>query len=125
MTTLEEFEENLNKIKQEEIREQISNMFKDECMEFLQMKLESISEHDLKEQIMGTLKEAYNKSAIIPYYEITRTKLPRKLKKKYKKERRICFGFEYIEYKQPRVIEITIPIEENAMFYNPEYKGTK
>ena len=99
--TLEEFEENVE-IKQEEIREQISNMFKDKCMEFLQMKLESICEHDLKEQIMGTLKEAYNKSAIIPYYEIKRTKLPRKLKKKYKKEKRICF--EYIEYKQPLVI---------------------
>ena len=107
--TLEEFEENVE-IKQEEIREQISNMFKDKCMEFLQMKLKSISEHDLKEQIMGTLKEAYNKSAIIPYYEIKRTKLPRKLKKKYKKEKRICF--EYIEYNQPLVIELTIPIEE-------------
>ena len=113
MTTLEEFEDNVE-IKQEEIREQISNMFKDKCMEFLQMKLdESISGHDLKEQIVGTLKEAYNKSAITPYYEIKRTKLPRRLKKKYKKERRICFGFEYIEYKQPWVIEFTIPIEEN------------
>lgn len=101
----------------EEIREQVSNMFKDKCMEFLQMKLESISEHDLKERIVGTLKEAYNKSAIMPYYEIKtkRTKLPRKLKKKYKKEQRICFDFEYIEYKQPQVIEFTIPTEENEV----------
>ena len=108
---------NFGDFSKEEIREQISNMFKDKCMEFLQMKLEPISEHDLKERIIGILKEAYDKSAIIPYYEIKtkRTKLPRKLKKKYKKEQRICFGFECIEYKQPQVMEFTIPIEENEV----------
>ena len=80
------------------MREQISNMFKDKCMEFLQKKLEPTNENYLKEQIEGVLKEAYDKGAIISDYKIKRTKLPRKLKKKYKTEQRICFD---IEYRQP------------------------
>lgn len=114
---MDSIDRNFDDFSKEEIREQISNMFKDKCMEFLQMKLESVSGHDLKEQFESVLKEAYEKSTIMPYYEIKtkRTKLPRKLKKKYKKEQRICFGFEYIEYKQPKVIEFTIPIKENEV----------
>ena len=102
-------EENIE-IKKEEIREQISNMFKDRYMEFLQKKLEPTSENHLKEQIESVLKEAYDKGAIIPDWKVRRTKLPRKLKKKYKKEQRICFD---IEYRQPHRVEFTIPIEES------------
>ena len=102
-------EENIE-ISEDEAREQISNMLKDKCMGFLQKKLEPTSENHLKEQIEDVLKEAYDKSAIIPDYKVKRTKLPRKLKKKYKKEQRICFD---IEYRQPQWIEFTIPIEES------------
>ena len=79
-------------------------------MDFLQKKIEPTNENYLKEQIEGVLKEAYDKRVIISDYKIKRTKLPRKLKKKYKKERRICFS---IEYRQPQRFEFTIPIEKS------------
>ena len=80
-------------------------------MEFLQKKLEPTSENYLKEQIEGVLKEAYDKRIIIPDYKVKRTKLPRKLKKKYKKESKICFE---VEYRIPKYeYKITIPIDES------------
>lgn len=102
-------EENIE-INEEEIKERIKNIFKDKCMEFLQMKLEPTSENYLKEQVESVLKEAYDKRIIIPDWKVKRTKLPRKLKKKYKKEQRICFS---IEYRHPQRFEFTIPIEES------------
>ena len=56
------------------------------------------------------LKKHTTKKIIIPDWKVKRTKLPRKLKKKYKKEQRICFD---IEYRQPQRFEFTIPIEES------------
>lgn len=104
-------EENIE-INEDKIRKQISNMFKDKCMEFLQKKLEPTSENYLKEQIEGVFKEAYDKEIIISDWKVKRTKLPRKLKKKYKKEQRICFD---IEYRQPQRFEFTIPIEKSEV----------
>lgn len=91
--------------------EEIKNIFKDKYMEFLQKKLEPTSEHYLKEQVESALKEAYDKGIIIPDWKVKRTKLPRKLKKKYKKEQRICFD---VEYRIPKYeYKITIPVEES------------
>lgn len=102
-------EENIE-IKEDEIRERLKNMFKDKCMDFLQKKIEPTNENYLKEQVKEVLKEAYDKGVMIHDWKVKRTKLPRKLKKKYKKQQRICFD---IEYRQPQRIEFAIPIEES------------
>lgn len=97
-------------ISEDEIRERVNNILKDSCMDFLQKKIEPTNESYLKEQIEDVLKEAYDKGMMIPNWKVKRTKLPRKLKKKYKKEQRVCFD---IEYRQPQIFEFTIPVEES------------
>lgn len=85
---------------------------KEECMEFLQKKIEPTNENYLKEQIEDALKEAYDKRAILPDWKVKITKLPRKLKKKYKKERRYCFDVKYIKLPICEY-EFTIPIDKS------------
>ena len=99
----------------EEIMQRFSKKLKEECFDFLQNKMNPKSENaqKLKEQITDILTKATKDKIIESDYKIKRTKLPRKLKKKYKKEQRICFD---IEYKRPiGKYEFIIPIEESEV----------
>lgn len=101
------------KIDKNEVMKRFSEKLKEECYDFLQNRMNPKSENaqKLKEQIIDVLNRAKKDKIIEPNYKIKRTKLPRKLKKKYKKEQRICFDVEYrkliCEY------EFTIPIDES------------
>lgn len=69
-------------------------------------------EQYLKQQIEKYFWEQYANKILCTGYEIKQTKLPRKLKKKMKKNKQICMdvtvyqSIPYIQY------EITIPSEE-------------
>ena len=69
----------------------------------------TLDENYLINEVSKVLEQAAKENKIKPPYEIKRTKLPRKLKKKYKKENRICIDVKYIDY-VPKC-EIVIPIE--------------
>ena len=67
----------------------------------------------LKQQLMDICQRAVKDKIIEPDYKVKKTKLSRKLKKKYKKEQRICFD---VEYKMPVFkYELTIPIDESEV----------
>ena len=64
----------------------------------------------LKNQLQDLLSKALKDKIIKSNYSVRKSKLPRKLKKKYKKERKYCFE---VEYTRDDIFEITIPINES------------
>ena len=103
-------EENIE-IKKEEIRKRLDDMLKKDCIEFLGKKLEPDSENaqrffnGLNDYFKGLVKQ----KLVMPDYEIKKPKLPRKLKKKYKKERILSFD---LYFRKPDRVEFTIPIDK-------------
>ena len=72
---------------------------------------------NLENKIAEIVKDAVNNKLLLPSdfcreyskeYSIKRKKLPRKLKKQYKKEKRYCFEVDYIDSME--YVSITIPI---------------
>lgn len=92
--------------------EEMQECIKQKAKEFLYKTLGDKEESELYYNLLQKLKEFYEKGVkdkiIESDYKIKRTKLPRKLKKKYKKEQRICFD---VEYRKLPIYEYTIPID--------------
>ena len=71
-------------------------------------------EENLKNKFAEIIKDFHNKSVYLPAdfskeYSIKRKKLPRKLKKQYKKENKYWFEVNYID--SIEYASITIPIK--------------
>jgi hypothetical protein len=94
-----------------ETRKELQEFIRQKAKEFLLDKVfyeeEGKGYYELLQKIKETFEKGVADGIIESDYKIKKTKLPRKLKKKYKKEGRICFD---VEYKRLPIYEYTIPI---------------
>ena len=95
-----------------ENKEELQGFIKRKAREFLYKAFEYKEEEgEMYYTFLQKIKETFEKGVadgiVESDYKIKKTKLPRKLKKKYKKEGRICLD---VEYKRLPIYEYTIPI---------------
>lgn len=97
----------VDKLPTEELQEFIRQKAKEFLLDKVFNEEEGKGYYELLQKIKETFEKGVAGGIIEPDYKIKKTKLPRKLKKKYKKEGRICFE---VEYRKLPIYEYTIPI---------------